>query len=176
MRNVMGLVGTVGLVVLAIGTTMSVGGKSTAREDRMPYVRADSPEAAGRYFARIGGCNDCHTPGWGATGGKTAEADWLTGGDVGYNGPWGTTYAANLRLSAQKRTERQWVAMFRRPAAERPPMPWMNYKTINERDLRDLYRFINGLGPKGKEAPDFVPPGQMPKTVYMHMVPQQPGK
>ena len=63
----------------------------------------------GRYIAKIGGCNDCHTPGYAPTGGKVAEKDWLAGDVVGWKGDWGTTYPANLRLVLQHMSEAQWV-------------------------------------------------------------------
>ena len=67
---------------------------------------ADDPAAIerGRYLVKIGGCNDCHTPGYAQSGGKVPEAQWLSGVPLGFNGPWGTSYASNLRLSAQSIT------------------------------------------------------------------------
>ena len=55
----------------------------------------------GRYLVRISGCNDCHTPGYIAAAGKMDESRWLTGDQLGWQGSWGTTYAANLRTSMQ---------------------------------------------------------------------------
>jgi hypothetical protein len=56
-----------------------------------------STEAArGKYVLQIAGCNDCHTPGYTASGGKVEERLWLTGDQLGWRGPWGTTYASNL--------------------------------------------------------------------------------
>jgi len=52
----------------------------------------------GRYLVQLGGCNDCHTPGYLLSEGKVPEKDWLTGDSFGWSGPWGTTYAPNLRL------------------------------------------------------------------------------
>jgi mono/diheme cytochrome c family protein len=46
----------------------------------------------GKYLVTIGGCNDCHTPGYLLSEGKTPEALWLTGSSFGWRGPWGTTY------------------------------------------------------------------------------------
>lgn len=42
---------------------------------------------------------------------KTGQGkkDWLTGSPMGWRGPWGTTYAVNLRLSVESYTEDQWV-------------------------------------------------------------------
>lgn len=138
-------------------------------------IQAPSDYEAGRYFILVGGCNDCHTAGWEQSGGKMAESEWLTGGKIGYRGPWGTTYATNLRLFVQKVNEDQWVEMFRTRDG-RPPMPWMNYRTINQSDLRAAYRFIRELGPKGEEAPEFVVPNQEPSTPYLSFEPRMPNK
>jgi hypothetical protein len=63
----------------------------------------------GRYLIKITGCNDCHTPGYAEAGGKIPEKDWLTGDSMGWRGPWGTTYASNLRQYMQLLSEDQWV-------------------------------------------------------------------
>ena len=73
----------------------------------------------GRYLVQIAGCNDCHTPGYPESAGKVDEKLWLTGSPLGWRGPWGTTYATNLRLVAQTMTEAQWLKRARselRPA------------------------------------------------------------
>lgn len=142
-------------------------------EESGPYLLASSPEEAGRYLIKMGGCNDCHTPGWAESGGTLAESEWLVGNAVGFRGPWGTTYPPNLRLFVQDISEDAWVAMFR-TRTERPPMPWMNYHDLSERDLRAIYRFIKSLGPTGEPAPSYVPPGEEPKTPYILWVPQEP--
>ena len=61
--------------------------------------KGDPQVARGRYLITIAGCNDCHTPNYPQSGGKTPEKEWLTGDALGWRGPWGTTYAPNLRLS-----------------------------------------------------------------------------
>lgn len=52
----------------------------------------------GRYLIKTTGCNDCHTQGYTESAGRVAESRWLTGSSLGWQGPWGTTYAVNLRL------------------------------------------------------------------------------
>src|SRR5262245_47953041 len=86
----------------------------------------------GRYLVTIGGCNDCHTPGYPISGGKVDEKLWLTGEKVGWRGPWGTTYAPNLRLAAANMTEQQWMTGVRREM--RPPMPWFNLRDMADKD------------------------------------------
>ncbi len=119
----------------------------------------------GRYLVRIGGCNDCHTPGYLMNEGKIPEKLWLTGDSFGWHGPWGTTYATNLRIRMQSLTEDQWVTYVRGLKA-RPPMPWFTVNQMRERDLRAIYRFVRHLGPGGKEAPAYVPPDKEPKPPY----------
>jgi hypothetical protein len=119
----------------------------------------------GRYLSRIAGCNDCHTEGYLLSEGKVPEAQWLTGAGLGWRGPWGTTYAVNLRLFGNALTEDQWVTTARQLKA-RPPMPWFNLNLMHEADLRALYQFIHYLGPAGNPAPAYVPPGQEPTTPY----------
>ena len=62
---------------------------------------------------------------------------------VGFQGPWGTTYPANLRLVVQKLTEAEWLAKAR--TAMRPPMPWFNLRDMKDDDLRAMYRYFRGI-------------------------------
>lgn len=137
-------------------------------------VVADTPVEAGRYLAVIGGCNDCHTAGYLEKEGQIPEEDWLAGSPVGWRGPWGTTYASNLRRYVQTVSEDEWVEVMHTRSAL-PPMPWMNVHQMSEPDVRALYQYIQSLGPKGEEMPPRVPPEQEPKTPYVSMVPQNMG-
>ena len=120
----------------------------------------------GRYVIQIGGCNDCHTPGYAMSGGKVDEKQWLTGDALGWRGPWGTTYPINLRLYMQTLSEKQWIDKARHLTA-RPPMPFWALNTMTDADLRAIYRFVRALGPAGQPAPDYVPPTQEPKPPYV---------
>jgi mono/diheme cytochrome c family protein len=128
---------------------------------------ADSKSLArGRYLVQIAGCNECHTPGYMQTAGKVPEKQWLVGDQLGWRGPWGTTYPGNLRLYMQKLSENQWVKVAH-SAQFRPPMPWFALRDMSERDLRAIYRFVRHLGVAGEPAPAFVPPGQEPKGPFV---------
>lgn len=144
---------------LAIVLTVAAVPQAAAQAVKGPDMRSVE---RGRYLVRIAGCNDCHTAGYVQSGGKVPEREWLMGDVVGWRGPWGTTYASNLRLVMAKMTEVQWVASAK-SAQYRPPMPWFALHAMRTQDLKDIYRFVRYLGPAGEHAPAFVPPGQEPK-------------
>ncbi len=125
--------------------------------------------AKGEYVVRLGGCNDCHTAGYGAMAGKVPKEQWLTGSAQGFMGPWGTTYASNLRLSISKMSEAEWL-VYSSTFHTRPPMPDFAVRELPEEDRRALYRFVTSLGVAGNEAPAFLPPGQQPPPPYFQLV------
>jgi hypothetical protein len=135
-----------------------------------PHVTGGSPVEVGRYLVRIGGCNDCHTEGFAPSGGQTPEAQWLTGSREGLRGPWGTTYAKNLRLFVNSMTEDEFVQVMRTRKAA-PPMPWPSVNAMHESDTRAIYQYIKTLNPTGEQAPANVPPGQEPTTPYITFAP-----
>lgn len=112
----------------------------------------------GRYLIVITGCNDCHTPGYPESGGKIAVERWLVGNALGHRGPWGTTYATNLRNYFAATDEDQWVKTAK-SLKTRPPMPWFSLNAISEDDLRAMHAFVRSLGPGGEPAPKALPPG-----------------
>jgi hypothetical protein len=81
---------------------------------------------------------------------------------LGWRGPWGTTYATNLRLYMAAHTEASWLQTAR-SFKPRPPMPWFNVHAMSDRDLRAFYRYVRHLGPAGEPVPAYVPPDQAPK-------------
>lgn len=130
-----------------------------------PVAKTDAKNsvALGRHVIQIAGCNDCHSPGYAQSGGKTPEATWLTGDGVGWRGPWGTTYSANLRLFFSGLSEQQWLEYARKTEA-RPPMPWFNLRAMSDQELSAIYQYIKAAGPAGAPAPTSLPPGQTAGT------------
>ena len=137
--------------------------------------RTEPSVERGRYLAIIGGCNDCHTPGYPEAGGNIPEAQWLTGVPVGFRGPWGTTYPANLRLHMSGMSEDEWVEAAKH-LQTRPPMPWFAVQAMSDTDLRSLHRLVVSLGPAGEKMPDAVPPGQEPSTPFIPLVTHSAGE
>jgi hypothetical protein len=120
----------------------------------------------GRYMIVTGHCNNCHTPGYAASLGKLPEKEWLTGTALGNRGPWGTTYASNLRLSIQNFTEEQWIT-YAKVMRPRPPMPWWSVHETTAQDLRAMYKFIKQLGPAGEPSRPSLPPDVEPPQPYV---------
>jgi mono/diheme cytochrome c family protein len=118
-----------------------------------------NPVERGRHLIKIAGCNDCHTAGYGPSGGQTPEKDWLQGDELGWQGPWGTTYATNLRLHFSQRSEKQWLHEAR-AMKTRPSMPWFVFREMSDSDLRAIYAYMRKAGPAGRPVPGYVPPGQ----------------
>jgi mono/diheme cytochrome c family protein len=153
-----------GLLAVA-GLSAQAAASDTAQDARV---------ARGRYLVTIGGCNDCHTPGYPETGAKVPEKEWLTGVPVGYQGPWGTSYPANLRLALNSMSEAQWLKHARQERL--PPMPWFNLREMTDEDLKAVYAFVRSLGSAGVAVPAYVAPGGKVSTPYFVFVPQVDAK
>jgi mono/diheme cytochrome c family protein len=151
--------GAAASVVLALG----VSAESVAGD------KAAGPVERGRYLIAVSGCNDCHTDGYLQQGGNVPEREWLKGTTVGYQGPWGTTYASNLRLVIGSMSEAQWIAHARKERL--PPMPWFNLARMTDADLKAVYAYVRSLGPAGVAAPAYVAPGGKVNTPYYVFVP-----
>jgi hypothetical protein len=99
---------------------------------------------------------------------------WLTGSPLGWQGPWGTTYPANLRLKLQSMDEQAWMD-YSASLHTRPPMPDFAIRAMSEADRRALYRFVRSLGPAGEPAPAYLPPGtEAPLPYVKWMLPPPP--
>lgn len=126
----------------------------------------------GLRIATIAGCHDCHTDGFAASGGQVDPDKALKGSQVGFQGPWGTTYPSNLRIALSKMTEDEFVR-HSREMKTRPPMPWFGLHAMTDNELKSIYLYVKSLGEPGSPAPDYVQPGEAPKTPYIIFAPPQ---
>ncbi|GAB3377615.1 cytochrome C [Lysobacter fragariae] len=167
---------TLPLLLLTLGACQQAGNPpalaaSAAAPDPAMSGSGEAADlmAQGEYLVRIGGCNDCHTPGYAQAAGNIPKEQWLAGNPLGWNGPWGTTYATNLRNRVQGMDEAAWLK-FSGELHARPPMPDFTLRAMKERDRVAIYRFIRSLGPADGEAPAYLPPGQTPPSPYVQWV------
>lgn len=170
------------MLPVVAATTLAACAPQDATENRRaslgrdrPHVLASTPEEAGRYLITVAGCNDCHTDGYLATNGDVPESKWLLGSSVGFTGPWGTTYPANLRHTAARMSEAEWVKMLA-TRKSMPPMPWPSVAAMSDSDRVAIYRYIRSLGDVGTPAPAARAPGVAPTTPWIDFMPRAPAK
>lgn len=166
---------TLPLLMLAAGAALPACQAPQAPTGATPVAvatsaTADDLVARGDYLVRIAGCNDCHTPGYLDNQGNVDRTQWLVGNTLGFSGPWGTTYPANLRIKAAEMDEAKWLA-YTADLHTRPMMPDFAVRAMTEEDRRALYHLITSLGPPGQPAPAYLPPGQEPPPPYVKLVP-----
>ena len=171
------------LVPTALALAVAACNQSSQTVDAKPLPQATATAVAmtdaqllerGEYLVRIAGCNDCHTPGYPESGGKVPKSQWLIGTQVGWKGPWGTTYPVNLRLKAADMDDAKWLA-YTGSLHTRPPMPDFAVREMSEQDRLALLRLIKSLGPVGEPAPAYLPPGQeAPLPVVEFRLPPPP--
>lgn len=162
--------------ILATVAVLLTGGCANPRPgitEGAPHVVGVSEVEIGAYLAEVGGCHDCHTPGWAQTGGNVPAEQLLAGDTVGFSGPWGTSYPANLRVSVHASSKEDWVAMMK-VRNGLPPMPWSTLNHMDTQDLAALYAYIYSLGEGGNDVPPAVTDGSGPQTPYIWFVPVMP--
>ena len=123
----------------------------------------------GRYMVVVGGCNVCHTASYVEKEGKVPEKDWLMGNPIGWHGPWGTTYAGNLRWGPGMFDESGYVSWIRSKRTK-PPHPWYDLGQWTDQDLKALYQFLKMLGTAGSPSSGSLAPGLEPKPPYYNLV------
>lgn len=154
------------IILLLVNAFIIVSCEDVQSKDNNLRAALPSEIEHGKYLVEIAGCNDCHTIGYAENNANIPEKQWLTGSPVGFKGPWGTSYASNLRLFVNSITEAQWIEMARTRNGM-PPMPWVSLKSMNKKDLSAIYNYIKKLGPAGNIAPTYVAPNEEPKTPYI---------
>jgi mono/diheme cytochrome c family protein len=155
----MAVVGAGALCALAISC-------ATQKAEETKLAAAVDPVARGKYLSIVCNCIDCHTPGtlYGAP--DTTRA--LSGSDLGWEGPWGVTYARNLTPDMEtgigKYTADDIVRALRTGrrldgSPMLPPMPWPNAAQMNDEDIQALAAYLKSLPAVSHKVPDRLSPG-----------------
>jgi mono/diheme cytochrome c family protein len=147
------------MIATGAAALIAFPGTGEVRAADAPHVVAADQIAAGRFLVDYGDCNDCHTARFSQVHDAIPESRRLTGNPRGFKGPWGTSYAPNLRLVFASMTEQQWLRLVRDPrGVDHRPMPWWNVQQLTTGDQRAIYAYIRSLGPAGKVMPAYEPP------------------
>jgi mono/diheme cytochrome c family protein len=149
------------VLVAAIAWSCSSSEKSATTEASLAENLA-----RGRAITYSSGCVDCHTPG--TFYGAPDTTRYLSGSELGWEGPWGVTYPRNLTPDTETGigswTEEQIINAVRtgiRPDGTMllPPMPWPAYSHMSDADAKALAAYLKSIPAVKHKAPDRVPPG-----------------
>jgi mono/diheme cytochrome c family protein len=179
-RSRTGLRTLVTLSILALAAASC--GKTPETSETATAAAPDTAATAerGAYLVTIMSCGDCHTP-----GGFYGQPDFqrtLSGSELGWTGPWGTSYPRNLTPDMETGigaySEDDIIRTLQtgmRPNGKmlNPPMPWPNFAHLTPQDVRSIARYLKSLPPVTHRVPDLVPPGQKPKAPAL-VVPPPP--
>jgi mono/diheme cytochrome c family protein/uncharacterized protein YjiS (DUF1127 family) len=141
----------------------------------------DAQIKRGQYLVTLGGCNDCHTPGY--FFGKPDMARFLGGSEVGFEIPGlGTFHGPNLTPDVETglgawSTEQIAIAISkgRRPDGRElaPIMPWHAFANLTAQDVRAIATYLKSLPPVKNKVPGPFGPSEQPTSFVMKIVPPQ---
>lgn len=149
-----------------------------------PVVRAEDEQVArGKYLVHIGGCNDCHTPGYFL--GKPDASRFLSGSDVGFPLPDGTVVVGR-NLTPDKETGignwtiEQIATAIRtgvRPDGRvlAPIMPFASFAYLTSSDVTAIALFLKTLPPIRHRIPGPFAANEKPTVFHWQLLaPQSP--
>ena len=141
----------------------------------------DTQIRRGQYLVTLGGCNDCHTPGY--FFGKPDMARMLGGSEVGFEIPGlGIFHGPNLtpdqetglgKWSADEITAA--ITKGQRPDGRvlAPIMPWHAFANLTGQDVRAIVAFLKNLPPVNNKVPGPFGPSEKPTSFVMKIVPPE---
>ena len=135
----------------------------------------------GKYLVTLGGCNDCHTPGY--FFGKPDTTRRLGGSEVGFEIPGlGVFYGPNLTPDQDTGLGR-WsteeiataITKGRRPDGRElaPIMPWHAYANLTRQDVLAITNFLKSLPSVKNKVPGPFGPSEKPTSFVMKIVPAE---
>jgi mono/diheme cytochrome c family protein/uncharacterized protein YjiS (DUF1127 family) len=141
----------------------------------------DAQIKRGKYLVTLGGCNDCHTPGY--FFGKPDMARFLGGSEVGFEIPGlGVFHGPNLTSDRETglgtwSTEEIVAAITKgqRPDGRvlAPIMPWHAFASLTREDVRAIAAFLKSLPPIKNKVPGPFGPSETATSFVMKIVPPE---
>jgi mono/diheme cytochrome c family protein len=169
-----------GIALVAIAAGLAVAGLTSCGTNPRAGGEAAKPATApaamtheqlverGTYLVKTSGvCKDCHTPG-GMYGAPDASRQ-LAGSELGWTGPWGTSYASNLTPDPETGigswSEEDIVKAIQKGVKPDgtpvlPPMPWPNLAGLNFNDAHAIAAYLKTIPPVKHKVPAALPPGR----------------
>ena len=142
-------------------------------------AQAQDQVERGKYIATIGGCLDCHTPGY--FFGKPDMTRYLGGSDVGFKvGELGIFVGPNLTPDKETGlgnwTDAQIAAALitgERPDGRvlAPIMPWRALAHLTKPDLAALIAYLRSLPPVSHKVPGPFGPNEQTPVFVMQLTP-----
>ena len=159
-------------LAIAAGVALSIAIANTANAQAAQVAR-------GKYLVTLGGCTDCHTPGF--FFGKPDMARYLGGSDVGFELPGlGTFVGPNL--TPDKATglgdlsDAQVVAAIQKGARPdgrllAPIMPYHAFANLTKQDVEAIVAFLRSIPPVQNKVVGPFGPTETPTSFVMKVVP-----
>lgn len=169
------------LAVAALAAATSLFSCTSTKPPAAPVaMTAEQKVERGRYLVAAMPCVDCHTPG--TLYGAPDTTRMYSGSELGWAGPWGVVYPANLTPDSTGLgawTEDQIATALRtgnRPDGRQlaPIMPWTSFTNLTDDDAHSIAAYLKTLKPVNHRVPAPVPPGKMPSGAFMTF-PAPPG-
>ena len=168
------------LLLIAGPVAMVVAGIAVSKPD-FGANAAESQVERGKYLVTLGGCMDCHTPGYFL--GKPDMGRYLGGSDVGFEIPgMGTFYGRNLTPDAQTGlgnwTTQDIVTALQagtRPDGRQlaPIMPWRAFASLTKEDAQAIAAYLKSLPPVTNKVLGPYGPSEKPASFVMKVVPPE---
>lgn len=162
--------------ILATGAALAVLGLVRFQADA-----ADPKVERGKYLVTLGGCLDCHTPGY--FFGKPDMARYLGGSEVGFEIPGlGVFHGPNLTPDKETGlgnwSEEQIVTALqtgKRPDGRvlAPIMPWRALAELTKADAQAIAAFLKSLPAVKNKVPGPFGPTEKPTSFVMKIVPPE---
>jgi mono/diheme cytochrome c family protein len=142
-------------------------------------IADDAQIKRGEYLVTIGGCNDCHTPGY--FFGKPDMSRFLGGSDVGFELPGlgvfvGRNITPDKETGIGSWTAEQIVAAIQ--TGERPDgrilapiMPWHAFAHLTADDAMAIAAFLQSVKPVDNEVPEPFKPGEKVSSFMLRIMP-----
>jgi mono/diheme cytochrome c family protein/uncharacterized protein YjiS (DUF1127 family) len=165
--------------VLYAGLVAAVAGAASAVP--RAALAQDAQIKRGQYLVTLGGCTDCHTPGY--FFGKPDAARYLGGSEVGFEIPGlGVFHGPNLtpdretglgKWSAEQIGKA--ITAGQRPDGRvlAPIMPWHAFANLTDDDVRAIVAFLTSLPPVKNKVPGPFGPRDKPTSFVMKVVPPE---